>query len=102
MKNEFEIYNRFENIEFKLNLIQENAKFFLEVLQGQKSNTLEWVIIVLIAFECVLMCLDMSGLGSALCETLPFELGFPGSSDPSAGGSDIVLEPTSSTTSKSG
>jgi hypothetical protein len=53
-----------QHIEFKLDLIQQNAKFFLEVLHAQKSNTLEWVIIVLISFECVLMCLDMSGIGA--------------------------------------
>jgi len=70
MKDEFEIYNRFENIEFKLNLIQDNAKFFLEGLQGQKSNTLEWAIIVLIALEGILMILDMSGLGSELFSSL--------------------------------
>ncbi len=41
MKSEFEIDNRFEHIEFKLNLIQQNAKFFLEILHNQKSDTLE-------------------------------------------------------------
>jgi len=55
-----------QDIEFKLNLIQDNAKFFLEVLQSQKSNTLEWVIIVLISFECVLMIMEMSGWGKEL------------------------------------
>lgn len=64
MRKEFDLDERFKHIEFKLNLIQQNAKFFLEVLHAQKSNTLEWVIIVLISFECVLMCLDMSGLGA--------------------------------------
>lgn len=64
MKDEFEIEERFGQIEFKLNLIQQNAKFFLGLLHHQKSNSLEWVIIVLIAFEGVLMCLDMSGLGT--------------------------------------
>lgn len=63
MKDEFEIEHRFQNIEFKLDLIQQNAKFFLEILHNQKSNSLEWIIIVLIGFECVLMCLDMSGMG---------------------------------------
>ncbi|KAG7348419.1 ACR COG1723 YagE family protein [Nitzschia inconspicua] len=60
---EFDIEERFEHIEFKLNLIQQNAKFFLEVLAHQKSNSLEWIIIVLIMFECVLMCMEMSGVG---------------------------------------
>ncbi len=41
MKHEFEIESRFEYIEFKLNLIQQNAKFFLEILHNQKTDTLE-------------------------------------------------------------
>lgn len=73
MKEEFEIDSRFEHIEFKLNLIQQNAKFFLEILQSQKSNTLEWIIIVLISFECVLMILEMSGMGSTILGTPLFE-----------------------------
>jgi uncharacterized Rmd1/YagE family protein len=63
MREEFDIDQRFEHIEFKLNLIQQNAKFFLEILAHQKSNMLEWIIIVLISFECVLMCMEMSGVG---------------------------------------
>ena len=77
---EFDIEQRFEHIEFKLNLIQQNAKFFLEVLAHQKSNSLEWIIIVLIMFECVLMCMEMSGLGE------PF-FGYLGSFKPSLGSS---------------
>jgi uncharacterized Rmd1/YagE family protein len=63
MKEEFDIDQRFEHIEFKLNLIQQNAKFFLEVLAHQKSTSLEWIIIVLIGVECMLMCMEMSGVG---------------------------------------
>ncbi len=70
LKEEFEIDNRFDLIEFKLNLIQQNAKFFLEVLHHQKANTLEWIIVVLIAFECSLMMLDMTGYGSVLFDAL--------------------------------
>jgi uncharacterized Rmd1/YagE family protein len=70
MKEEFEINIRFKHIEFKLDLIQQNAKFFLEVLHNQKSNTLEWIIIVLIGFECVLMCMDMSGAGPVFFEAV--------------------------------
>jgi uncharacterized Rmd1/YagE family protein len=77
---EFDIEQRFEHIEFKLNLIQQNAKFFLEVLAHQKSNSLEWIIIVLIMFECVLMCMEMSGFGE------PF-FGYLGSFKPSVGSS---------------
>lgn len=63
LKEEFEIDQRFEHIEFKLNLIEQNAKFFLEVLTHNKSTSQEWIIIVLIAFEATLMCLEMSGYG---------------------------------------
>lgn len=66
MKREFEIEDRFENIEFKLNTIQSNAKFFLEVLAHQKSTSLEWIIVVLIAFESALMILEMSGQGEKI------------------------------------
>jgi len=71
MKVEFETENRFDNIEFKLDMIQQNAKFFLEILHNQKTNTLEWIIIVLIMFECILMCLEMSGMGTAFFEAVP-------------------------------
>lgn len=70
MKIEFDIDQRFEHIEFKLNLIQQNAKFFLEVMAENKSNTLEWIIIILICFECILMCLEMSGAGPAFFQYL--------------------------------
>jgi uncharacterized Rmd1/YagE family protein len=66
LKEEFEIDGRFDHIEFKLDLIQQNAKFFLELVQSQKSNSLEWIIVVLILLECGLMCLEMAGLGEPL------------------------------------
>jgi uncharacterized Rmd1/YagE family protein len=71
MKEEFEIDDRFQHIEFKLNLIQQNAKFFLEMLQHQKSTSLEWTIVVLIVLECMLMCVEMSGNGDLIFKTLP-------------------------------
>jgi uncharacterized Rmd1/YagE family protein len=68
MTREFDIDDRFELIQFKLDLIQQNSKLFLEVIQHQKSASLEWVIVVLIGFECGLMILEMTGQGSALFE----------------------------------
>lgn len=81
LKKEFEIDDRFEHIEFKLNLIQQNAKFFLEMLHHQKSNMLEWTIVALIVTECGLMCLDMSGLGGPLFSAFRslFQYGMDGS-----------------------
>lgn len=75
MTEEFDIDDRFELIQFKLDLIQQNSKLFLEVIQHQKSASLEWVIVVLIAFECVLMCLDMSGQGEIAYQHLRQLLG---------------------------
>jgi uncharacterized Rmd1/YagE family protein len=65
-----EIDGRFDQIEYKLNLIQQNAKFFLEVMQHQKSNSLEWIIVLLIGAECVIMCIDMSGMGEPFFRSL--------------------------------
>jgi uncharacterized Rmd1/YagE family protein len=70
MIKEFELDDRFELIQFKLDLIQENSKLFLEVIQHQKSASLEWIIVVLILFECILMCLEMSGQGSVLFDSI--------------------------------
>jgi hypothetical protein len=63
MRSEFDFDERFEALEFKLKLIEQNAKFFVEVLQSQKSSTLEWIIVVLIFVECIIMTADMTGMG---------------------------------------
>lgn len=46
-------------MEHKINHVQNNTKFFLEVLAHQKSNKLEWIIIVLISAEIVISCVDL-------------------------------------------
>ena len=51
LREEFEIRTRFENMEFKLDLIRENMKFFVEVLATKKGTRLEIAIIVLIWLE---------------------------------------------------
>jgi uncharacterized Rmd1/YagE family protein len=70
LKSEFELDERFDQIEYKLSLIQDNAKFFLDVLQSQKSNSLEWIIVILISAECVLMCVEMSGCGAVIVASI--------------------------------
>ena len=64
LREEFELDGRFENLKYKLNLIQDNTKFFLEIMHNQKSDMLEWTIIVLISFEIVLSSME-------LCEIKP-------------------------------
>ena len=50
---------RFQRLSLKLELMQQNVKYFLEILQNRKSNTLEWIIIVLIAGEIMLCLYDI-------------------------------------------
>ena len=59
LREEFEVEYRFSNLKYKLNLIQDNTKFFLEIMHNQKSNMLEWVIIVLISAEIVVCSMDL-------------------------------------------
>ncbi|TFJ81273.1 hypothetical protein NSK_007234 [Nannochloropsis salina CCMP1776] len=59
LRDEFSIGERFGKVEHKISHVQSNTKFFLEVLNHQKSNKLEWIIIVLIAAEIVLSCIDL-------------------------------------------
>eukprot|EP01006_Ploeotia_vitrea_P036211 TRINITY_DN65989_c5_g14_i1.p1 TRINITY_DN65989_c5_g14~~TRINITY_DN65989_c5_g14_i1.p1 ORF type:complete len:436 (-),score=171.98 TRINITY_DN65989_c5_g14_i1:46-1164(-) len=54
LREDFEVSERFSTLEFKLTHVQHNTKFFLEVLHNKKSDLLEWIIIVLLAFEIVL------------------------------------------------
>eukprot|EP00898_Chlorokybus_atmophyticus_P004738 jgi/Chlat1/5265/Chrsp33S05093 len=51
LRDEFEIENRYDTMKDKLDLVQLNLRFFLEVMQNKKADFLEWIIIVLIAVE---------------------------------------------------
>eukprot|EP01023_Acetabularia_acetabulum_P031867 TRINITY_DN29824_c0_g1_i1.p1 TRINITY_DN29824_c0_g1~~TRINITY_DN29824_c0_g1_i1.p1 ORF type:complete len:212 (-),score=32.56 TRINITY_DN29824_c0_g1_i1:93-728(-) len=59
LRNEFELEKRFETLDTKLKLIQENAKYFLDILQNRKSDSLEWTIIVLIFVEIIVSLYDI-------------------------------------------
>ncbi|KAH7442775.1 hypothetical protein KP509_02G001100 [Ceratopteris richardii] len=64
LREEYELDERFESFDFKVEIIQHNVRFFLEVLQNRKSNSLEWIIIFLIAAEiCVSLYEIMHGSG---------------------------------------
>lgn len=60
MRGEFELEQRFSNMGYKLQLVHENTKFFLEVQQAQHSGRLEWIIIFLIAAEIVISLVEHS------------------------------------------
>ncbi|KAI5076658.1 hypothetical protein GOP47_0008723 [Adiantum capillus-veneris] len=51
LQEEFEMIDRFENMNFKLKTIQRSVEFFLEVQQNKKSAAMEWLIIILISCE---------------------------------------------------
>ena len=51
---------RFKTLDMKLNLIQDNLKYFLEILQYRKSDTLEITIVLLIAIEIILSLYELA------------------------------------------
>ena len=59
LRGEFELEERFQRLSLKLELMQQNVKYFLEILQNRKSDTLEWIIIILIAGEIILSLYDI-------------------------------------------
>jgi uncharacterized Rmd1/YagE family protein len=51
LRKDFELDYRFKDLSMKLDIIKDNSRFFLEILQNQNSNRLEWMIIFLISAE---------------------------------------------------
>ncbi|XP_019170914.1 PREDICTED: uncharacterized protein LOC109166388 isoform X1 [Ipomoea nil] len=51
LSEEYEVTQRFANLNFKLKFVEHNIHFLQEVLQNRKSDLLEWVIIVLLAID---------------------------------------------------
>ena len=41
----------YQDIEYKLKIVQENLTLFMELVQNRESTRLEWVIIILILIE---------------------------------------------------
>lgn len=56
---DFELNERFNNLNFKLEIIQHNTKFFLEVLGTHKGERMEWYIIILIAMELAISLYEL-------------------------------------------
>ena len=54
LREDFEIQERFKDLKTKVDLIKDNARFYLEMLHNKESNKLEIIIIVLIAAEIVI------------------------------------------------
>lgn len=54
LREEYEVTQRFGNLDFKLKFVEHNIHFLQEVLQNRKSDFLEWCIILLLSIENVI------------------------------------------------
>ncbi|KAG6493872.1 protein RETARDED ROOT GROWTH, mitochondrial-like isoform X1 [Zingiber officinale] len=54
LRDEYELTQRFGNLDFKLKFVEHNVRFFQEILQNKKYVFLEWLIILLITVEILI------------------------------------------------
>ncbi|TAF67420.1 MAG: RMD1 family protein [Cytophagales bacterium] len=53
MKEVFDIYARFRDLDYRLQIIEGNLRLFTEILQHRESNNLEIIVIILILIEVI-------------------------------------------------
>jgi uncharacterized Rmd1/YagE family protein len=58
LKRTFDLQIRYRNIQEDLQIIKENLELFKDLMQYKKSNLLEWIVILLILIEVVILLLD--------------------------------------------
>ncbi|XWS64211.1 hypothetical protein CRYUN_Cryun06bG0167000 [Craigia yunnanensis] len=54
LREEYEVTQRFGNLDFKLKFVEHNIHFLQEVIQNRRSDLLEWCIIFLLTIENVI------------------------------------------------
>jgi uncharacterized Rmd1/YagE family protein len=54
LKTNFDINPRFKDLDYRLQIVENNLKLFTDVLNVRESTRLEWVIIILILIEIVI------------------------------------------------
>ncbi|WP_313808445.1 RMD1 family protein [Flavobacterium sp.] len=54
LKANFDINPRFKDLDYRLQIVEDNLTLFTDVLSVKESARLEWIIIILIAFEIAL------------------------------------------------
>ncbi|KAL7181544.1 hypothetical protein ACSBR1_040438 [Camellia fascicularis] len=54
LRDEYEVTQRFGNLDFKLKFVEHNIHFLQEVLQNRRSDLLEWCIILLLSIENII------------------------------------------------
>ncbi|XP_021893982.1 uncharacterized protein LOC110811720 [Carica papaya] len=54
LREEYEVTQRFGNLDFKLKFVEHNIHFLQEVMQNRRSDLLEWCIIFLLSIENII------------------------------------------------
>jgi len=54
LKANFDINTRFKDLDYRLQIVEDNLTLFTDVLNVRESSRLEWVVIILIALEIVM------------------------------------------------
>ena len=57
LKVNFDINPRFKDLDYRLDIVQDNLKLFTDVLNVRESSRLEWIVIVLIFLEIIIALL---------------------------------------------
>lgn len=54
LKTNFDINTRFKDLDYRLEIVENNLTLFTDVLNVRESSRLEWIIIILIALEIIM------------------------------------------------
>jgi required for meiotic nuclear division protein 1 len=53
LKANFDINTRFKDLDYRLQIVEDNLKLFTDVLNHRESSYLEWIVIILISIEII-------------------------------------------------
>jgi required for meiotic nuclear division protein 1 len=51
LKKNLDLKMRYQDIDYKLKIVQDNLTLFTDLLQNRESTRLEWIVIILILIE---------------------------------------------------
>lgn len=54
LKSNFDINTRFKDLDYRLQIVEDNLRLFTDVLNVRESSRLEWTVIILIAIEILI------------------------------------------------
>lgn len=54
LKTNFDIHPRFKDLDYRLQIVEDNLTLFTDVLNVRESARLEWIVIILIAIEIII------------------------------------------------